>query len=794
MKYRLFQLWVTVLLCLGSGSGSGAAEPAAGSDFFEGKIRPLLSECVECHGAEKQKGDLRLDSKAGWVKGGASGPAIVPGKPDDSLLISAVRYWDKNLQMPPKHALDAASVNDLVEWVKLGAADPRAEASVAEAPKGASLIDLAKGREHWSFKPVNKPPLPSVADSSWVRNEVDLFTLNRMEKAGVKPAPDADRRALLRRVTFDLVGLPPTPTETEAFVGDTEPGAFARVVERLLASSHYGERWGRHWLDVVRYADTCGNASDYPIPQAYKYRNYVIQAFNDDLPFDQFVREQIAGDLLSSANESERQRRIVAAGYLAMARHFGGEEPHLTMDDAVDNLSHAFLGLSINCARCHDHKFDPISSHDYYALYGILSSTTFPHPGAEGRSRPEHLIPLAPKADAARLDGLRKDDLAALDAEIKMADDAKSAAEKPEDSADKKPNIEAAAKTAAEARERRKHLAETPLYPLAYAVSEGAPANAKVQVRGDPKRLGEEVPRGFPQILGGQTLPKEEAGSGRLELSQWIVDPANPLTARVMVNRIWQHHFGRGIVTTPNDFGLRGQPPSHPELLDYLACRFAESGWSIKAMHRLIVLSHTYQLSSGGVSEADPNNALWSRAERRRLDAESLRDTLLFVSGELDLSTGGEHPFPPVQNWGFTQHNQFFATYDTHQRAVYQMQQRLRKHPFLSLFDGADTNSSTASRLPSTTPLQALFAMNDPFAHECAGKFAGRIMNTAPDDPARIALAYAMLYCRPPDAEETGMATDYLAQLRSKKSLPPDQAWASVARALLSANEFLYLD
>ena len=797
MSTQIPHLATALLLCV-SGIVARAAEPDAGVEFFENRIRPLLTDvCQECHGARKQKGDLRLDSRAGWMKGGASGAVIVPGKPDDSLLISAVRYWDKDLQMPPKHALEPAEVNDLIEWVKRGAPDPRTEAATAEAPeKTAGGIDFKKGRKHWAFQPVSAPPLAAVQDKAWAWNDVDIFTLDRMERAGAKPAPDADRRTLLRRATYDLTGLPPTPAEVEAFVNDTAPDAFARVVDRLLASPRYGERWGRHWLDVVRYADTCGNASDYPVPQAFKYRNYVLQAFNDDRPFDQFVREQLAGDLMPAASEDERQRRIVATGYLAMARHFGGGEgePHLTIDDAIDNMGHAFLGLSINCARCHDHKFDPISSHDYYALYGIFSSTTFPHPGSEGKNRPLNLVPLVPKAEVEQLEKSRADQLAAIEVEKKAADEAKAAAEKEPESPEKKASVDAAAKVAAEVREKRKRLSETPLYPLAYAVSEHAVANAHVQVRGDPKRLGEEVPRGFLQVLGGQTVPRESSASGRLELAQWITDPANPLTARVMVNRIWQQHFGRGLVATPNDFGARGQPPSHPELLDFLAARFVESGWSVKAMHRLLLLSHTWQLASSGDTAADPSNALWSRAERRRLDAESIRDAMLFVSGDLDFTPGGEHPFPSVNTWGFTQHQQFFALYDTKQRAVYQMQQRLRKHPFLALFDGADTNASTAIRATSTTPLQSLFAMNDPFAHERASRLAAHLAELAPDESQRLALAFLTLYGRPPEPEETALFTTYLAQLREKKNLPPDQAWASLARVLLAANEFLYLD
>ncbi len=839
-----------------------AAAPADHMEFFEKRIRPLLVEhCYECHSAQakKTKGGLRLDSREGWTKGGASGPAIVPGKPDDSLVIKGLRHWDTNFKMPPDNRLSQSQIADFIEWVKLGAPDPRtnAPALVVTAPaKQAYGISLEAGRKHWAYQPVKTQPLPKLKDKSWPRNEVDHFTLARMEQVGVTPAPDADPRTLIRRLTFDLTGLPPTPEDTEAFVRacsptGQRPAALANAVDRLLASPHYGERWGRHWLDIVRYADTCGNASDYPVPQAYRYRNYVIAAFNADKPYDRFIREQLAGDLLNAKLPTPSQELLIAPGYLAIARHFGGGkgEVHLTIEDTIENMGRAFLGLSLSCARCHDHKFDPIASTDYYALYGIFSSTTFPHPGSEGMNRPANLVPLAPKAEVEAETKAWKAQLAALDAAIKQAEQAKAAADKLADGPDKKAKAADAAKAIAAAKAKQKQLNDTVPYELAYAVADGKPANARLQVRGDPKRLGEEVPRHFPAVLGGQPLPKDCNNSGRLDLANWIADPANPLTARVLVNRLWQHHFGRGLVTTPNDFGTRGQAPTHPELLDFLAAKFIASGWSVKAMHRLILTSRTWQLASGALptsevgravpsapvgrtddsaarsgqtrptsggffglfskpktspadrfaknSTKDPNNTLWWRAERRRLDAESIRDALLYVSGDLDATVGGAHPFPPVYTWSFTQHKQFFAVYDNHQRTVYQMQQRLRKHPFLALFDGADPNSSTATREPSTTPLQSLFMMNDKFAHEQAAKFATRMQQGEADEARRVERAFLTLYARPPQSDELKMATDYLAQFRAKlaaKKLPADQAWPSLSRALLGANEFLYVD
>ncbi len=768
-----------------------------GVEFFEKRIRPIFVEhCLECHNSVKgkTKGGLDLVSREGWGKGGESGQVIQPGKPDDSLLVTAVRYWNKDLQMPPKTQLKPEQIADIIEWVKLGAPDPRtgAQPVAVASVKGVSVLE--KGRNHWAFQPVKAQTPPTVKDTAWLRNDVDAFTLARMEAAGAKPAPDAEPRVLIRRVTFDLTGLPPTPDEVAAFEAESlrDPrAAFRTLVDHLLASSHYGERWGRHWLDLARYADTCGNASDYPVPQAYKYRDYVIRAFNDDMPYDRFIREQIAGDLLPNAVTASGSELapVVATGYLASARHFSGGagEPHLTIEDAIENTGRTFLGMSLSCARCHDHKFDPIANTDYYGLYGVFSSSVFPHPGSEGRSRPENLVPLIPKAEVATTKKQWEEKIAALEAQAKAFDAEKATAEKEPDSPERKAKIETAVKAANERREQRRILKETPPFETAYAISEGTPADAKLQVRGDPKRLGEAVPRHFPTILGGAPLSGE--GSGRLALANAIADAKNPLTARVLVNRIWQHHFGRGLVSTPNDFGTRGQLPTHPELLDFLAQKLIASGWSIKAIHREILLSHTWQLSSKNPDHTDPENQLWSRAERRRLDAESIRDALLSVSGTLDFTPSGAHPFPPVHTWGFTQHNQFFATYDTKLRSVYQMQQRLRRHAFLGLFDGADPNSSTAIRQESTTPLQSLFIMNDAFIHETAAAFSQRITQSASDDALRITRAFQTLYSRPPEPEEMQIAADYLTKFPA-----PDKAWRSLGRAMLAANEFLYVD
>ncbi len=746
---------VVACLLLGPGgpcrAGDGPRASAEEVEFFERKVRPVLAgRCYECHSARagKSRGGLLLDSREGLLRGGDSGPAVVPGDPERSPLIRAVRRTDPKLQMPPKEALPAGQVADLVAWVKAGAPDPRT--GPAAAPGVAGRL--------WSLRPVQAPPVPAVRDRAWPHNAVDHFLLARLEAKGLAPVADTDRRTLIRRATFDLIGLPPTPAEAEAFVADDAPDAWEKVVDRLLASPHHGERWGRHWLDVVRYADTAGNAPDFPVPQAHRYRDYVIRSFNEDTPYDRFLTEQLAGDLLPGPPQApsasagtvpalalgawgrpatEKHAGAVATGYLAIHRRFdllgGGGTDHQEIEDVVETLGRSVLGLGLSCARCHDHKFDPISQKDYYALYGIFSSTRFPFPGCEGKTVPQDVV------------------------------------------------------------------------PGAYAVADGTAKNARVHRGGDPSKLGDEVPRRFLEVLGGQALPPGAKGSGRLELAGWLTDPKNPLTVRVMVNRLWEHHFGKGLVATPNDFGARGASPTHPELLDHLATRFIASGWSVKAMHRVIMLSRAYRLAGTGRPENardDADNGLLWKFPRRRLDAESVRDALLAVGGALDRTPGGAHPFPPPSQWsGFSQHNPFLAVYETDRRSVYLMQQRIRRHPFLALFDGADPNASTARRGATTTPLQALFLMNDPFVHGVAGRFAEKVYASGRDDRERLRFAYALAYARPPTPAEEEVCADYLRRYAERLAAEgaaverrAHLAWASLARVLLGSNEFIYVD
>ena len=866
-----------------------------GLEFFEKKIRPVLVDnCYVCHSAQSKKpqGGLLLDSIEGMLKGGASGePAVIPGDPEKSILIKAIRYSDAKLQMPLGGKLPDPVIKDFEQWIRMGAPGPRQ--SAANSAGTWASYNFGEARKFWSFQPVKDPTPPTIKNRVWVRTPIDRFILAALEKKGLKPVTDAGKRTLIRRATFDLTGLPPTPEEVDAFLGDKSPAAFEKVVDRLLASPAYGEMWGRHWLDLIRYADTAGDNSDYPVTAAYRYRNYVIESFNKDKPYDQFIREQIAGDLiakhrsshvdgklpeeddddadlpgakkLSAAElEKSRQEKIIATGYLAMSRRFGSrnKEMNLTIDDTIDNLGKTFLGLSTSCARCHDHKFDPIPQRDYYALYGIFNSTRYSFPGAEIYPHPAEMIALSSGAEAERFYKIQKE-LSELDDRVEFLKVEKGAAArnkamkeqaaaatpkgnnqsgsqagqegnktedkgsefKPADFDRDADNSRRAGQSKrmpdevdAEMQRVRARISELHAryksVPKAYAVVEGLPANARIHRKGDPKNLGDEVPRGFLTILGGQQVPGGHAGSGREFLADWIADPKNPLTPRVMVNRIWQWHFGKGLVHTTNDFGVRGRAPSHPELLDWLAARFIEGGWSIKKMHRMIMLSHVYQLASseeGGGSgksslfasnaSVDVNNDYLWRFDRRRLSAEETRDAILTMSKRLDRTMGEEHSFPPEQTWRFSQHVQFFGVYDTDRRSVYVMQQRLKKHPFFEVFDGADTNMPVGERPLSTTPLQALFLMNNPWFHEQADYFAVRIGMSYDTIAERVDHAFRLAYSRNATPEEINEAAAFLQQEKlklQKLKIPTENVTrmllASYCRVLMSSNEFLYVD
>ncbi len=776
-------------------AGSVRADDSSDT-FFETKIRPVLAtECLPCHGGKKTESGLKVDSIESLLKGGDRGPAIVAGQPEKSLLARAIGYTDDDVKMPPKHHLPAEVAAAFSQWIAKGAVWPR---PVVQKQAGQG----AQKSRHWAFERI-RPVVPPEGPNGESHRPIDRFIAAKRNAVGLRPVRPANRRTLIRRVTFDLIGLPPTPEEVADFEADDSPAAFTRVVDRLLASPHYGERWGRHWMDVARYADTAGDNADYPIPEVARYRDYIIESFNRDKPFDQFVREQLAGDILARQGDAANYAdAVVATGFLALSRRYATapfELWHLTLEDTIETTGRAFLGLTLRCARCHDHKFDPVSQRDYYALYGIFASTNFPYAGSEelqskGFSR-FNFVPLVEPSRAEPKIKAYQDRIAKLESTIKALESKKDASSV----------------------RRRKDL-QTELIILkrtglppdlagAYAVSDWKPINAALQRRGDPGSPGEVVPRGLPRLacLDAQPPPVvSSAGSGRLELARWLTSPDQPLTPRVLVNRIWQHHFGRGIVATPSNFGLRGEPPTHPELLDWLAARFVASEWSIKAIQREIVLSRTYQLSSdfdAHDAELDPDDRWLWRFPRQRLDAEAIRDAMLALAGTLDLNRPGPHPFPPIENWHWTQHDAFKAVYPSHHRSVYLMTQRLVKHPYLALFDGPDTNISTESRPRSTVPLQALYLMNNPFVQEQAAGLARRLIAASTDAANRVEMAYRLAWSRPPTSEERDRALAFLrtahaalASAGTSAESREREAWSSLAKVVLTANEFLYVD
>jgi hypothetical protein len=705
-------------------AGAPGAEPA-GAEFFEKKIRPLLSEnCFECHSARKQRGGLRLDSRAALLNGGDSGPAIVPGQPGVSLLLKAVHYKDE-LRMPPKRQLEPQDIAALTAWVKQGAPWPEG-AAVRAVAKDSGFHITPKDRAFWSFRPVADPPVPAVRDTTWPKTSIDRFLLARLEANQLWPVEPADRRTLIRRATFDLTGLPPTPEEVDAFLADPAPGAFARVVDRLLMSPHYGERWARHWLDIARYGeDQAHTFQARKYPQGFRYRDWLIRAFNDDMPYDRFVMEQIAADLLEEPNRLER---LPALGFFALGPVYYGDKLRLDQyDDRVDTLTRGFLGLTVACARCHDHKYDPISTKDYYALAGIVASTEYVQvslePGKEGQ-----VIPIDTNQKGAK----------------------KNAA---------------------------------PPVPFIHALQEAAkPVTLRVHVRGNPATLGEEAPHRFLTVLATEEAPPFGQGSGRLELARAIASKDNPLTARVIVNRVWEHHFGRGLVRTPSNFGKLGERPTHPELLDHLATRFTASGWSLKQLHRDIMLSAAYQMSSRPDprgQEIDPDNKLVGHLNRRRLDVEAWRDAMLAVAGTLDPAVGG----PSTD----------LSAADNRRRTLYGAVSRNDLNPLLRLFDFPDPNITSATRTVTTVPLQQLFVLNSEFMVRNAKALAARLTaNADASDADRIREAFLLLYGRPVTGRELVLGLAFLRE-------PDDSGgrlmrWEQYAQVLLSANEFMFVD
>ncbi|MEW4527671.1 DUF1553 domain-containing protein [Maioricimonas sp. JC845] len=937
---------------------SGRAEEltAQQRDFFETKIRPVLvRHCYECHSAESEsvKGGLLVDHAQGLTAGGDSGMAIVPGKPDESLLLEAMRY--ESYEMPPDQRLPENVLKDFETWIAMGAPDPRTEPTGGVARQS---IDIEQGRQFWSFRPPQRHETPDVSDADWPRTWIDRFILARLEAEGLEPAEDASRERLLRRLSYDLTGLPPSPEELEAFVHDDSPDAVAKVVDRLMERPQFGEHWGRHWLDVARYADSNGSDFNATFHNAWRYRDYVIRAFNSDKPFNEFVREQIAGDLLPWETDAERTDQIVATGFLMLGPKMLSERDKMKLrmdvvDEQIDSVGRAFLGMTLGCARCHDHKFDPIPTHDYYALAGIFRSTEtldgeiqkyvsnwtrqplpmdpeheqalaeykaqrdaltsqirkakeelklaeakaaetsarrlgvlvddvdaiktgdwkpstyspnfigkgyvhdakqdkgekeirfeatlaeageyevrLVYPGSSGRDkrvpvRVEHadgvaeltvdqsktapieqmFLPLgrfrfeAGQKGAVIVSNAGTTDYVMADAAHFLPVAALEELARDGEAASQAQQALAAAKKMVkdlEAELKALEKGAPPPAPRALAVREHTEiGDCEICIRGDHHNAGPVAPRGFLQVALFDEPPEfPESQSGRLELADWLADDRNPLTARVIVNRVWGHLIGEGIVRTVDNFGELGDRPSHPELLDRLAVEFVEQGWSLKWLVRQIVLSRVYQQDSAHSDEAwnrDPDNRLLWRAHRRRIMAESLRDSMLAIAGKLDAAPGG----PPVDNLGtlVTQNRADDKGYEqgnSISRTIYLPIIRNELPALLTAFDFADPDFVTGKRSTTTVPAQALLMLNSPLVRERAAETAERLLaGEAADGYERVDAAYRLILIRGAEPHEIERA---LAFVERDTSEAGREAWTQFVQALFATTEFRMLD
>ncbi len=817
-----------------------AAEPPTAEEtaFFEKHIRPMLVEkCYDCHSAkaEKIKGGLTLDTRDGLRRGGDNGQVVIPGDAEKSALITAIRYQDSDLAMPPKKAggkLPDAVIRDFEQWVKMGAPDPR----TGSAPPIAKKYDTSAAKNWWAFQPPKASAPPTVKDAAWPRGDIDHFVLAALEEKGLSPVGDADKATLLRRVYFDLTGLPPSPDELRAFLTDQSPAAFEKIVDRLLASPRFGEHWGRHWLDVARYAESSGRDVNVTFPNAWRYRDYVVAALNEDKPFDRFAQEQLAGDLLPAADARQRAEQLVATGFLAVgAKSLNETNPRQfavdLADEQADSVGQAFLGLTVGCARCHDHKFDPVSQRDYTALAGIFLSTDtrFGTPGGvQGRNLSrlvelpaEARVPIvaAPMA-AEKFKGktARMEDLSAQLAKI-LADRAPN-------NPNRERNMQGGMNAFDIVRlftQKAELEAELSNYesdgrpkaltmgvadkPLTATTTRRGPSRGQrtsgfeiigdspLFGRGDIAKAGDPVPRGMPALLAtAPEIPPDT--SGRLQLAQWLTSPGNPLTSRVIVNRAWHWLFGRGLVASTDNFGTTGERPSHPELLDSLAKRFTADGWSLKRLIRQIVLSRTYQLAAthdDARFAADPENALLWRHSPRRLDAESIRDAMLAASGSLDLkppvsliAKAGDGPVGGPRNNVITDEQASQAMHNG--RSLYLPAARSVPPEALSVFDLPDASAVRGAREVTNVPAQSLFLMNSEFVTQQSGRLAARVLAAYPGDAAahfdeRFAHACWLTLGRAPEAAETAAAKALLAR-------KPATAWPAIARGLFTSAPF----
>ncbi|QEH37953.1 Planctomycete cytochrome C [Aquisphaera giovannonii] len=769
----------------------GPAPDAQRVEFFEKKIRPLLVDnCYNCHSANSGgKSGLRVDDRNGLVQGGDRGPAVVPGRPEESLLIQSVKHADDAPSMPPKKRLSDEQVADLTRWIKDGAAWPSAAVGV-DLSKHDPKYDRLRA-EHWAWQPLREAAPPAVRDAAWPRGDLDRFILAKLEEKGLRPVGDADKTALIRRASFDLTGLPPTPEEVSAFLADESPDAFAKVVDRLLASPAFGERWARHWLDVARYGESTGGSRNVPYPHSWRYRDYVIDAFTRDKPYDQFIREQVAGDLLPASSQAEKDAHAVATGFLAIGQKDVNQRFKVrfvmdNVDEQIDAVSRSFLAVTASCARCHDHKFDPIPQADYYALAGIFQSTDL-------------CAGVRNKMGGGGLDYYDTSLLITLGKEVKAEEDP-ALAEK----------IAKATRAYEDARKEFQKIRGTPeglaiqpngrpkqfqfrqkmnkaqaeLSALTDPAAKGnvaigvrdakQVADTEVRIRGEAEKLGPVVPRGFLSIPAVADAPKLNAKqSGRLELARWLSSPRNPLTSRVMANRVWQHLFDQGLVKTVDNFGVNGDIPSHPELLDYLAAGFVADGWSVKKLVRRIVLSRAYGLSSEARPEnlnVDPANRLVWRHSPRRLSGEEIRDATLAADGTLSRS----HPegsaakdlkvmeLPNNGPLARTLAEKALASVD---RSIYLPLLRGLTPTSLEVFDFAEQSMVTGSRDTTTVATQALYFLNDPFIRRHSLNLAERLLARAElDDDARVELAYRLTLGRGPTPREIERGRRFLAE------------------------------
>ena len=923
-----------------------AADPPIDDEYFEKKVRPILvANCISCHGKEKQKADLRLDSREAMLKGGENGPSLRPGDPEKSAIVRSIRF-DGEIKMPKKGKMKDEEIAIFTAWVKGGAPWP-AGGVVAKASPAEKFDLQARAKAHWSFQPIRRPEVPSLqSPKSKIQNPIDAFLLARLEPAGLTFSTPAEKRVLIRRLYFDVIGLPPTAAEIAAFESDKSPDAYVKLIDKLLASPHYGERWGRHWLDLVRYAETHGHEFDFEIADAWRYRDYAIRAFNADVPYNQLLTEHLAGDLIEKPRRNPKDgsnEALTATGFwwLGEAKHSPvdsrGDYADRT-DNQIDVFGKSVLGLTLACARCHDHKFDPIATKDYYALFGVIASSRFqradvtdpdnavklldeiaelkkasggrqppdaihqdkPNQGADAPRSPMQLwrekavafeafgegwrkrwdasgLALRPEAgngypntarEARKLSGALRSPTFVIDknfllvraagrdararlvlnglqliqapiygglaqpvnhgeelrwigfdlrmwkgqpAYLELLDDGPgyfavseawhSDTHPPTDPSPKvalwEPGIDDDKKVVAQIRELEAKLPDAHRAP---AMRDGTGRNEKVFIRGNHKTPGIEAPRAFLEAFNSTAFTS--AGSGRLELAARVVDPTNPLTARVMVNRLWQHHFGEGIVRSPDDFGYQGQRPTHPELLDWLASEFVSRGWSLKQMHRSILLSAAYQQSShasveqaGKAATADPQNKLLHRQNVRRLEAEAIRDTMLAVSGRLDRTMEGPSILPYLTEHSVGRGRPASGPLDGNgRRSIYLQVRRNFLSPMFVAFDFPTPFTTIGRRTVSNVPAQALTMLNNPFVLQQADLWAKQILATPGSAEERVQKMFVAAFgTSSPEKVAVGVA---FVEEVSKEYGKPDhpKAWADFAHVLFNAKEFIFVE